>query len=84
MPGAAIVGTLEQVGIAAVLSVPLGILTATYLADSRSLSARIVSYVVDAMTGAPAIIAGLFIYCSGSHRGPTTESPALPPGWRWR
>lgn len=60
--GAAIVGTLEQVGIAAILSVPLGILTATYLADSRSLFARIVSYVVDAMTGAPAIIAGLFVY----------------------
>ncbi|HEV3367315.1 MAG TPA: phosphate ABC transporter permease PstA [Acidimicrobiales bacterium] len=60
--GAAIVGTVEQVGIAAAISVPLGILTATYLADSRSLYARIVSYVVDAMTGAPAIIAGLFVY----------------------
>ena len=60
--GAAVIGTLEQVGIAAVLSVPLGILTATYLADSISLFARVVSYVVDAMTGAPAIIAGLFIY----------------------
>jgi phosphate transport system permease protein len=60
--GAAIVGTLEQVAIAAILSVPLGILTATYLADSRSLFSRIVSYVVDAMTGAPAIIAGLFVY----------------------
>ena len=60
--GAAIVGTIEQVGIAAVLSVPLGILTATYLADSRSLFSKVVGYVVDAMTGAPAIIAGLFIY----------------------
>jgi phosphate transport system permease protein len=60
--GAAIVGTVEQVGIAAVLAIPLGILTATYLADSLSLFSRIVSYVVDAMTGAPAIIAGLFIY----------------------
>lgn len=60
--GAAIVGTVEQVGIAAVLTVPLGILTATYLADSRSWFSRTVSYVVDAMTGAPAIIAGLFIY----------------------
>jgi len=60
--GAAIVGTVEQVGIAAVLAIPLGILTATYLADSRSLFSRTVSYVVDAMTGAPAIIAGLFIY----------------------
>lgn len=60
--GAAIVGTVEQVGIAAILSVPLGIMTATYLADSNSIFSRIVSYVVDAMTGAPAIIAGLFVY----------------------
>jgi phosphate transport system permease protein len=60
--GAAIVGTVEQVGIAAILAVPLGVLTATYLADSRSIFSRIVSYVVDAMTGAPAIIAGLFVY----------------------
>jgi phosphate transport system permease protein len=60
--GAAIVGTIEQVGIAAVLSVPLGILTATYLADSRSWFSQVVSHVVDAMAGAPAIIAGLFIY----------------------
>jgi phosphate transport system permease protein len=60
--GAAIVGTIEQVGIAAILSVPLGIMTATYLADSNNLFSRIVSYVVDAMTGAPAIIAGLFVY----------------------
>jgi phosphate transport system permease protein len=60
--GAAIVGTIEQVGIAAALSVPLGILTATYLADSRSWFSQVVSQVVDAMAGAPAIIAGLFIY----------------------
>ena len=60
--GAAIVGTVEQVGIATVITIPLGILTATYLADSRSLFSRIVGYVVDAMTGAPAIIAGLFVY----------------------
>lgn len=60
--GPAVVGTLEQVGVAAVLSVPFGILTATYLADSRSAFSRLVSAVVDAMTGAPAIIAGLFVY----------------------
>jgi phosphate transport system permease protein len=60
--GPAIVGTLEQVGIAAVLTVPLGVLTATYLADSNNLFSRIVASVVDAMTGAPAIIAGLFVY----------------------
>jgi phosphate transport system permease protein len=60
--GAAIVGTVEQVGIATVLTVPLGIMTATYLVNSDGPFARTVSAVVDAMTGAPAIIAGLFIY----------------------
>lgn len=60
--GAAIVGTVEQVAIATILTVPLGILTATYLASSDGAFARTVSAVVDAMTGAPAIIAGLFVY----------------------
>jgi phosphate transport system permease protein len=60
--GAAIVGTVEQVGIATVLTVPLGIMTATYLVNSNGPFAKAVSAVVDAMTGAPAIIAGLFVY----------------------
>ncbi len=60
--GAAIVGTIEQVGIATLITVPLGVLTATYLVNNRNTFARLVSMVVDAMTGSPAIIAGLFIY----------------------
>jgi phosphate transport system permease protein len=60
--GAAIVGTVEQVGLAALFTVPLGVLTATYLVDSRGPFARLVSSVVDAMTGAPAIIAAVFVY----------------------
>ncbi len=60
--GAAIVGTLEQVGLATLITVPLGILTATYLVNNRNTFATLVSNVVDAMTGSPAIIAGLFIY----------------------
>ncbi len=60
--GAAIVGTVEQVGIATIITVPLGVMTATYLVGSNGLFARTVSAVVDAMTGAPAIIAGLFVY----------------------
>jgi phosphate transport system permease protein len=60
--GAAIVGTLEQVGIATIITVPLGVLTATYLVNNRNAFARVVSNVVDAMTGSPAIIAGLFVY----------------------
>jgi phosphate transport system permease protein len=60
--GPAIVGTVEQVALAAVMTVPLGVLTATYLVDHNGVFARIVSGVVDAMTGAPAIIAAVFVY----------------------
>jgi phosphate transport system permease protein len=60
--GAAIMGTIEQVGIATLITVPLGILTATYLIESRSLLSRVVRNVVDAMTGTPSIIAGIFLY----------------------
>jgi phosphate transport system permease protein len=60
--GAAIVGTVEQVGLATLFTVPLGVLTATYLVNNRNVFATVVSNVVDAMSGSPAIIAGLFIY----------------------
>ena len=60
--GAAIVGTIEQVGIATIITVPLGVLTATYLVSSDGPYSRMIGAVVDAMTGAPAIIAGLFVY----------------------
>ena len=60
--GAAIIGTLEQVLLATIISVPIAFLTATYMVESRSLLARLVRNVVDAMTGTPSIIAGLFIY----------------------
>ena len=60
--GQAIVGTMEQVMIATLISVPIAFFTATYLVESRSFLARIVRNVVDAMTGTPSIIAGLFVY----------------------
>jgi phosphate transport system permease protein len=60
--GAAIVGTFEQVFLATLISVPIAFLTATYMVESRSVLAKIVRNVVDAMTGTPSIIAGLFIY----------------------
>ena len=58
----AIVGTLQQVGIAAVLSVPLGVLTALFLNEIGGRFARPVRIVVDAMSATPSILAGLFIY----------------------
>ena len=60
--GAAIVGTLEQVAIASLISVPIAFLTATYMVESHSPLARLVRNFVDAMTGTPSIIAGLFMY----------------------
>jgi phosphate transport system permease protein len=60
--GAAIVGTLEEVALAAVMTVPLGIATATYLVNSRSQFSKLAGGLIDAMTGVPAIIPGIFIY----------------------
>jgi phosphate transport system permease protein len=58
----AIIGTLEQVGIAALISVPFGIMVAVYLVEySAGRLGRIVSFFVDVMTGLPSIVAGLFI-----------------------
>jgi phosphate transport system permease protein len=60
----AIIGTLEQVGIAALLGIPIGLLVAIYLVEygNRSRLARSVTFFVDVMTGVPSIVAGLFIY----------------------
>jgi len=58
----AIVGTIEQVGLALLWSLPLGVLTAVFLNESRSKWRRPVRIVVDAMSGLPSIVAGLFIY----------------------
>ena len=57
---------MEQVLVAALISVPIAFFTATYLVESRGVLVRLVRNVVDAMTGTPSIIAGLFIYSSGS------------------
>lgn len=58
----AIVGSLEQIGLALVLSLPLSLLTAVFLNETRSRWRRPVRILIDAMSGLPSIIAGLFIY----------------------
>jgi phosphate transport system permease protein len=58
----AIIGTIEQVGIAALFAVPLGVLGAIYLVEyGRGKFATTVRFFVDVMTGIPSIVAGLFI-----------------------
>lgn len=57
----AIMGTLVITGVAALISVPVGILTAIYLVEyGRGALARAVTFFVDVMTGIPSIVAGLF------------------------
>jgi phosphate transport system permease protein len=58
----AIIGTLEQVGIAALITIPLGIAGAIYIVEyGRGRFANAIRFFVDVMTGIPSIVAGLFI-----------------------
>ena len=60
----AIVGTLIITGVATVLAVPLGILTAVYLVEygRGKRLARVLTFFIDVMTGIPSIVAGLFVF----------------------
>ncbi len=60
--GNAILGTLVMVGIAVLLTVPLGLLTAVYLAQSESKVAEGVRFCAKILTGFPSILAGVFAY----------------------
>jgi phosphate transport system permease protein len=60
----AILGTLEMVGLATAIAVPVGIGVALYLTeygrDARF--GNTVRYFIDVMTGVPSIVFGLFVY----------------------
>ncbi len=59
----AILGTLEEVFLASLISVPAGLLVAIYLTEyGTGVLAKAVSAMVDVMVGIPSVIAGLFIY----------------------
>lgn len=60
----AISGTLILVAVALIMSVPLGILTALYLTEIRGRFTRPIRFLVQAMSGVPSIVAGLFILSS--------------------
>ncbi len=60
----AIAGTLIQITIALIITIPLGITTALFLNEVPGRFARFVRTIVEAMTALPSIVAGLFIYAS--------------------
>lgn len=57
----AILGTVILVGLALLLSVPIGILTALYLTEIKGRFTGPIRFLVQAMSGVPSIVAGLFI-----------------------
>lgn len=60
----AILGTIEIVGVATVIAIPIGIGVALYLTEygKSGILAQTVRFMVDVMTGVPSVIFGLFIY----------------------
>jgi phosphate transport system permease protein len=57
----AITGTLTLVALALIMSVPIGILTALYLTEIKGRFSGPIRFLVQAMSGVPSIVAGLFI-----------------------
>jgi phosphate transport system permease protein len=60
----ALVGTIIMVGGALIISFPIGVLTALYLTEINGKLARPIKFLVQAMSGVPSIVAGLFILSS--------------------
>ncbi|MFZ9309467.1 MAG: phosphate ABC transporter permease PstA [Candidatus Nanopelagicales bacterium] len=60
--GHALLGTLLTVGLATLFSLPIGILAALYVTEVRGVLTPFVRFFVQAMSGVPSIIAGLFAY----------------------
>jgi len=60
----ALIGTLLLIVIAMILSVPMGIMTALYLTEIRGKGSNLIQFVVQAMSGVPSVVAGLFIFTS--------------------
>jgi phosphate transport system permease protein len=58
----AAIGTLEQVLLASMIAVPLGLLVAVYITEyGGNALATSVRFLIDVMTGIPSIVAGLFV-----------------------
>lgn len=64
--GNAIIGTLVMVGIATLISVPIGLFAAIYLSilDPDSKLAQTARFLAKVLTGFPSILAGVFVYAA--------------------
>ena len=60
----AIIGTLYLILIATIISLPLSILTALYLTEIKGRAANLIQFLIQAMSGVPSVVAGVFIYAA--------------------
>ena len=76
--GNALLGTFQVVGIATLISVPIGILAAVYLAEfgSETKTATAVRFAAKVLTGLPSVLAGLFAYAAVVLLTRTFSAPA--------
>ena len=58
----ALIGTIYLIVLTTVISVPLGLLTALYITEIRGKGSSFIQFIVQAMSGVPSVIAGLFIF----------------------
>ncbi|MGD1252638.1 phosphate ABC transporter permease PstA [Mycobacterium seoulense] len=59
----ALYGTVVQAGVAALMSVPLGLMTAVFLVEYGSgRLVRLTTFMVDVLAGVPSIVAALFVF----------------------
>jgi phosphate transport system permease protein len=71
--GPAIYASIVVVGLAALMSIPVGVLSGIYLSEyGRGRLGRVISFFTDVMTGTPSIVVGLFafavfVYISRAH-----------------
>ncbi len=68
-----IIGTVQQVLLASLMAIPLGLLVSIYLTEyGRGRLATALRFFIDVMTGVPSIVAGLFVFAFwvlALHRG---------------
>lgn len=74
--GHAILGSLLIVGATTLVTVPLGLATAVYLTETQGKSKGIIRTLLQAMSGLPSVVSGLFIYAMFIASGITTYA-----GW---
>ena len=77
----AIIGTLYLIVIATVISLPLSLLTALYLTEIKGRASGFIQFLVQAMSGVPSVVAGVFIYAAillSTHLRGSTFIGALP------